>query len=154
MEYISKTKIFGLPLVHIAAGELEAPGARRTKTARGWIALGEKPVGILFAAGGLARGGIAVGGIAVGYAAFGGMALAWHAAAGGMAVARDFALGGMAIAEHANDAAARDYMNSPLMRIGQILLDQSQLFILFAFLPMIVPLIASIRKSRKPTEAP
>ncbi len=90
-------------------------------TAKGWIAIGDRAYGILFAAGGVAVGCIsmggaaigviAIGGAAVGLLAFGGFALgdlaigggaigilaaggvatAWIGAEGGLAVARQFA---------------------------------------------------------------
>ena len=48
--------------------------------------------------------------LAVGWLAFGGAAFAWKAAKGGFALAHEFAIGGAAVAPHANDAAARSYV--------------------------------------------
>lgn len=108
-------------------------------TAIGWIAIGDRAQGVLFAAGGVAVGAISCGGLsfglvslgglsigaislggfalgiysvgggAIGYVAAGGGAMAMHAACGGLAVARDLAVGGQAIAAHANDPAARSF---------------------------------------------
>jgi conjugative relaxase-like TrwC/TraI family protein len=51
-----------------------------------------------------------MGGGAVGYVAYGGAAVGWLGAAGGAALAHDFAVGGAAVARHANDHAARAFM--------------------------------------------
>jgi RNA polymerase sigma factor (sigma-70 family) len=56
-EYKSKWKLFGIPLVHIQFS-IQDKGER---PAIGWIALGDKAYGILFAFGGFAVGGISVG---------------------------------------------------------------------------------------------
>ena len=135
-EYRSKATFLGLPLVHVCNGvRIE----NKTKPAVGWIAIGDKAYGGLFAVGGiavgtfacggLAFGGIACGGIALGSVAiggltigafaaggtaggimaFGGIAAGIKAAFGGIAVAGSYAVGGQTIAPHANDAAARDY---------------------------------------------
>lgn len=135
-EYRSKWTLLGLPLVHIRTGA--RPG-EKLGTAKGWIAIGDRAYGVLFAAGavavggismggatvglisiggasvgllavgGLALGGLALGGGAIGIMAAGGIATALIGAEGGLAVAREFALGGQALAQHANDAAAREY---------------------------------------------
>jgi RNA polymerase sigma factor (sigma-70 family) len=137
-EYRSRWTLFGLPLVHVRCG---APAGEKVRPAVGWIALGDRAVGVLFAAGGVAVGavslggvsiglialggvsagllalggfavgGLALGGAAVGIVAAGGFATGWLGAEGGLAVAREFALGGQAIARHANDAAAREFFN-------------------------------------------
>lgn len=135
-EYKSKASFLGLPLVHMRSGHRRG---EPIVPARGWIALGDKAFGILFACGGFAVGGIAMGGVAIGPVAVGGMtlgaismgglaigalalgggaigffsaggmALGYFAAEGGMAIAREFAFGGLAMAKHANDAVAREY---------------------------------------------
>lgn len=132
--YKSRWTLLGLPLVHIAMG---SSADARPCTAKGWIAIGAKAYGVLFAAGGIAVGAISfggfsigllswggfavgalvwgglglgiwsLGGMAVGWKAVGGCALAWKACQGGIAVARDFALGAIPRAAHANDAAAQ-----------------------------------------------
>jgi hypothetical protein len=114
----------------------------KTLPAKGWIAVGNKAYGILFAAGTIALGGIscgplalgglavgacgiglfafgglaiglaALGGAALGYMAFGGGAVGWLGASGGAVVARHFAMGGNALATHANDRAAQAFMQS------------------------------------------
>jgi hypothetical protein len=136
-EYRSRRTLFGLPLIHISNGR---PG-EKTKPAVGWIAIGQRAYGILFAAGGVAIGGISMGGLsigilsvggasiglvalggfalgglawggaAIGILASGGLAVAWLGAQGGLAIAHDFALGGMAMANHANDAAAKEFFD-------------------------------------------
>ena len=141
VEYRSRWTLLGLPLVHI---QFENKPGDKTLAAKGWIAIGNKAYGGLFAAGGLAvapismggfavglvamgggamgllscaglaLGGWAVGGGAAGYDAFAGGALGWRAAMGGMAVAREFAVGGAAFAQHANDAIARAFMQNSL----------------------------------------
>jgi predicted Zn-dependent peptidase len=122
--------------VHLRTGA--RPG-EKMGTAKGWIAIGDRAYGILFAAGAVAVGGISMGGVAVGLIAIGGASVGLLAvggfalgglamgggaigivaaggvatgligAEGGLAVAREFALGGKALAQHANDPAAREY---------------------------------------------
>jgi hypothetical protein len=135
-EYRSRSAPFGLPLVHLRFG---APPGESPKAAKGWIAIGDRAVGVLFAMGGIAAGGVslggvsvglvslggaalggfafggfaaggfALGGVAIGSLAAGGMAVGWKAAAGGMALAGEYALGGEAVARHGNDLAAREF---------------------------------------------
>ncbi len=135
-EYRSKLALFGVPLIHVCAG---VRIGSKSKPAVGWIAIGDRAFGILFAAGGIAVGGLAMGGVAVGVIALGGatlgvlaiggmaiggfavggaaigviavggLATGWVAAQGGMAIAKTYALGGGAIAQHANDAAAKEF---------------------------------------------
>jgi hypothetical protein len=137
-EYRSRRTLLGLPLIHICNG---APMGEKSRPAIGWIALGGRAYGILFAAGGFAVGGIsmggvsigvlsmggasigllalggfafggiAIGGAAVGLLAMGGAAAAWFGAQGGIAVAHDVAIGGLALAEHMNDAAAKQFFD-------------------------------------------
>jgi len=132
-EYKSRWTLLGLPLVHVNMGS--TPQARAA-VAKGWVAIGGKAYGVLFAAGGFAVGAISFGGFAVGlltwggfalgafvfggfaaggwvlgglgigWQAIGGCVLAWSTAVGGVAIAHDYALGGIAIATHANDLAA------------------------------------------------
>lgn len=133
-EYLSRRTLLGWPLVHLLWSDPSLPASAQ-RQARGWIAVGEAPVGFL-AIGGKARGVIAIGGVALGVVAIGGlgfgiatlggcvlggwnygglamgwianggMGVAWHAAVGSIAGAHDFALGEIATAAHANDAAA------------------------------------------------
>ena len=136
-EYCSPCTFLGLPLVHI---RWKCVTAGRTLPAKGWIAIGNRAYGIIFAAGTIAVGGIswgplavglvalggcgvglfafgglavgfaAMGGAAVGYLALGGGAIGWLGASGGAVLARHYALGGGAIAQHANDPAAQAFM--------------------------------------------
>lgn len=106
------------------------------RQARGWLAIGEAPIGLI-AIGGIARGLIAFGGVAIGPFAFGGlgigicslggfalgiwsyggialgwvvhggMGVAWQVAFAGFALSRQFGVGGFVVAPHVNDAAAR-----------------------------------------------
>ena len=134
-EYRSRWTLLGWPLVHIAHGEPTIEPSKRT-VARGWIALGERAVGLIacggIAVGGIAFGGVAVGpfafgglslgviglggfvlaiwaygGAAIGWISFGGLAVAQKLAFGGFALSRAFAIGGYALAPHVDDAAAR-----------------------------------------------
>lgn len=139
-EYRSRWRLLGLPLVHVRY-DTPTPDA---VPARGWIAIGDRADGVLFAMGGIARGGIAVGGIAIGgvavgavaiaplalgcctfgvlalggaaygWNAIGGFATGWRGAAGALAVAHDFAGGGLAVGTHANDATVRTYFEQTL----------------------------------------
>ena len=136
-EYRSPRTFLGFPLLHV---RFNCVAAGKTLPAKGWIAVGNRAYGIVFAAGTIAVGGIscgplavgllalggcgiglfafgglalgfaAIGGAAVGYLAFGGGAIGWLGASGGAVVARHFALGGGAIAQHANDQAAQAFM--------------------------------------------
>lgn len=118
MDYRSSASLLGLPLVHVATGEL-IDGRYRRGVATGWFAVGDIAIGVFFACGGIALGGIslggaalgflpiggfalgvlAVGGLGLGFVAMGGAACAWYAAIGGLAVAHDYAIGGLALAQ-------------------------------------------------------
>lgn len=157
VEYRSRWTLFGLPLVHV---RMECQHEGRTLPARGWIAVGNIAYGVLFAFGGLAVGTVsvggfalglvavggfglgalslagfalgfwAVGGAAVGYAATGGFAIGWLAASGGSAVAHDFAVGGVAFAQHANDEAARAFMqHHAFLRHAATLLNRAMVLV-------------------------
>lgn len=76
----------------------------------GGIAFGGLSLGFLAVAG-CAFGWGAIGGMAAGWVSYGGGAFAWRAARGGLACAHDFAVGGSATAEHANDAAAKAFLD-------------------------------------------
>jgi RNA polymerase sigma factor (sigma-70 family) len=137
-EYRSPRTFLGLPLLHV---RFNCAAAGKTLPAKGWIAIGDKAYGILFAFGAIAVGGISSGGLAfglvalggvgigflafgglalgfasmggaaAGYVAFGGGAIGWLGASGGATLARHFALGGGAIAQHPNDLAAQAFMH-------------------------------------------
>ena len=141
LEYRTSWSFLGLPLIHVL---LDSPPGANQRVAKGWIAVGDIAIGVLFAAGGwavglfslggfalgivpiggvavglLALGGIglaiwSVGGVGVGYLSVGGFALGWKGAFGGLAVAREVAVGGAAYAEHANDAVAKTFLANDL----------------------------------------
>lgn len=90
--YRSKATFLGLPLIDLKLGT--EPG-ERVKPAVGWIAIGDRAYGILFAAGGLAIGAISLGGAAVGILSFGGAAFGLWIALGGAAIG-GYAIGGAA----------------------------------------------------------
>lgn len=132
-EYRSRASFLGLPLLHVL---WPAPDARETRCACGWLAVGDRPVGLI-AIGGLARGGLAFGGLAIGLVAIGGigigpmalggcvlavwayggaalgwianggLAVAWHLASGAYAVAHDFALGVFGMGVEVNTPSAQ-----------------------------------------------
>ena len=164
MDYRSKLCLFGLPLVTVRVGP-QPDGALRG-IARGWIALGDVAIGVLFGAGGAAVGAIAIGGVslgllsvgglAIGLLAFGGGALgiwaaggaavAVQAALGGLAVAMDYALGGLAIAEHANDAVARDFFSgNAFFHITDMLARDAQWLLVLLIVPVLFQLYKRLR---------
>lgn len=108
-EYISRTKIGGIPLVCIRFGRMQG----RNHVAKGIIAIGDIAIGVvalgglsfgLLSAGGAAVGLLALGGLAAGVAAFGGVALgliAFGAAAIGVVSA-----GVAAVGEYSGGVAA------------------------------------------------
>jgi len=138
-EYRSRATLFGLPLVHIRAGDRFAILRPPVKA---WIAVGHSAFGGLFAMGGLAIAPIAVGGLSIGLLSFGGLAiggvclgamavgiwpvfgaliigwqafngcfaLGWNAAVGVFAWAHDFALGQFVSAAQANSDPAREFV--------------------------------------------
>jgi len=131
-EYRSRAKLLGIPLVHIRY----TPPHEDSGPALGWIAVGDRAVGVLFALGAMAAGTVSVGSVAVGVVAVGGASLGvislggtafgvlalgtmaagvfalgafafgWTGASGAIAVAHTFALGRVALGEHPNDEAA------------------------------------------------
>ena len=140
-EYRTKTELFGMPLVHIRAGDRFSV---LKKPVKAWIAVGERAIGGLFAMGaftiaplsmggfsigilslgGLSAGVFAFGGISVGiWSLFGGLtmgwqaltgcfAFGWDAAVGYFSVAHNYALGHIAYAAQANNEAANQYIGS------------------------------------------
>lgn len=119
--YQSRSTLLGIPLLDIQFADVEwqfgSPRSADALTARGWLAIGDRAVGVialggiargLVAVGGLALGGICFGGVSVGLLSFGGLALGALAvgglgigglALGGGAIGYD-AIGGLAIAWH------------------------------------------------------
>ncbi|HUC85988.1 MAG TPA: protein kinase [Candidatus Acidoferrales bacterium] len=119
MDYRSQTRLFGLPLLHVASGI--DPETGRARVARGIIAIGGRAKGVV-AFGGVAMGGLAVGGLAVGVIALGGEALGLLSVGGG-AVALIFALGGLAIAPIALGGLAIGYLALGAQGIGTHVFD-------------------------------
>jgi hypothetical protein len=170
MNYQSRYRLLGLPLVHVNTG-VTSPGGYRRGVAVGWIAVGDVSFGVVsiggVAVGGVAIGGIAagllvlagaaiglasLGGLAVGVLAVGGAAFGWVAAVGGLAVARDFASGGVALATHANDAAAAAYVaGHPFLHAATRAADYA---IVLVVLPGAMALAARIRAWRRSRSGP
>ena len=96
-DYRSETRVFGLPLVHIASGYDPATG--RPRIAKGIIAVGNIAVGGL-AVGGISFGAVSLGGLSLGLMAVGGLAVGALLAFGGMAVGL-IAVGGGAFGYYA-----------------------------------------------------
>lgn len=91
-EYKSKTRIFGIPLVHI--------NSRKNGFAKGIIAIGGFSIGII-SLGGISIGLISFGGLSIGLLiALGGLAGSLGFAVGGAAFGYYMAIGGAAIAQH------------------------------------------------------
>ena len=121
-EYKSKTKLFGLPLVHVAHGMDLATG--KVRVARGFVAVGARARGVFafggqatgfFAFGGAAIGVFAVGGFGLGLCTLSGFSVALFFASGGLAMGGIafgglavgyYAMGGLGFGVHANDAEA------------------------------------------------
>jgi hypothetical protein len=161
MQYRSSFELLGLPFVHVATGTVEN-GRFVRGVARGWIAVGDVAFGVLLSVGGISFGGVALGGLAVGAlpiaglaiggCALGGLAIGWlalgglaigvRAAIGGAAIAKGFAVGGLALAEHANDRAARAYVEESAMGYGRAVLDHSRWFLLL----LLVPVLGGLRR--------
>jgi hypothetical protein len=123
-EYISKKKLFGLPLVHIVLGPALDPATSKIRVAKGIIAIGGIATGF-FAIGGLAFGIIAFGGVALGLAVLGGVGIGLLFAAGGLAVGfiaiggcavGYYAIGGGAFGVHALGGNANDEQLSNLLK--------------------------------------
>jgi hypothetical protein len=162
VEYASKARLLGLPLIHIAVGTSRG-GQPARGVARGWVAIGDISFGLLLSIGGLALGTgicfggvgiglvslsglsvgllLALGGLAIGYLAVGGAAIALKAALGGLAVARDYAIGGGAFARHANDPASQQFFqDNLLLDLGQVVLSHSHWLLLLLAIPVLFAL--------------
>lgn len=129
MQYRSRWRPLGLPPIDIQIG---SDPDLRPKTAKGWIAIGAKAYGLLFAAGAIAVAPISWGGFSAGILTYGGFALgiwsvgvfaigfksigvvaiAWHASSGIVAFAYRYAQGISALAHHANNARANQVMKT------------------------------------------
>ena len=171
-EYKSRTKLFGVPLVHFQFGMPE----EGDKSAFGWIAGGAKANGLLFAWGGVAIapisvgifaiGAISVGAIgigllgtgtvAIGIIAFGSSAIAYKAYASmsalgwesafsnGFSIAIDAAIAPMAFASEVNSEQAGEIINL-------VNFEQSYQWVLGGIaLLVIVPAVWHARKVRQP----
>ncbi|HXS67260.1 MAG TPA: protein kinase [Candidatus Polarisedimenticolia bacterium] len=106
VDYRSKQTLFGLPLVHIAAGTDPLTG--KVRVAKGIIAIGGQARGVI-AIGGLAMGVVSIGGAAVGAVALGGATLG-ILSVGGLAIALLLAFGGGALAPIAVGGGVIGYM--------------------------------------------
>jgi hypothetical protein len=168
MQYRSRWKLLGLPLVDVQIGgtpELRIP------VARGWIAIGAKAYGALFACGaiaiapiswgacsvgivsygGLAIGVWAIGALAVGWKAVGVCAIAWSAAQGIVALAHDYASAITAFARHANDARAEAWFrHDRLFRAWAWVERHANWIWLLALVPM-VPIYRRAMQIRRGT---
>jgi len=80
-EYVSKTKLFGLPLIHVCFNNLWFFNPRTANVAKGIIAIGHVAVGVV-AIGGVSAGLVSIGGISLGLLALGGVALGGWALGG------------------------------------------------------------------------
>lgn len=100
-QWRSRWSLLGLPLIDINFSSPDAESLvskatvsallpRKPQVARGWIAMGDRAHGVLFACGNIAVGGIAIGGRSVGALAIGG-------AAGGLVAIGGGAVGVVAI---------------------------------------------------------
>jgi len=114
-EYVSKRKVFGLPLLHVVLGPAVDPATSKIRIAKGIVAIGGIAVGVL-AIGGLALGVIAIGGVGLGLIVLGaasiGVAIAVGAAAVGFvaiggAAFGYYAMGGTAWCVHALEAIGK-----------------------------------------------
>jgi len=140
-QYLSRWRLFGVPLVHVrysSPDEGEPPifawfagGDRAFGLLCAWGGFAVAPVSVgafsvgLFAIGSLSVGWISLGTVAVGFfawgcAAIGVKAFAWLSALGfhtaqsdGFAIARVAAEGGVALAPHANDPVAHSFLANP-----------------------------------------
>ena len=162
MDYKSKISFCGLPLIHITTGKEEA-GIYKRGIAKGWIAIGDIALGILFSCGGIALGLIAIGGVSLGVLsiaglafgifalgglavaiyAIGGAAIAIYSAVGGFAAAFKYAVGGVAIAEQANNNLAEITIKSSyFFKIGDLILRHSR----WGLALILIPIIANLKK--------
>ncbi len=109
-EYISKTKLFGLPVLHVNLGL----GAYRAK---GIIAIGNIATGVI-SWGVLSLGFLALGFLSIGILAFGGLALGLAVGAGGVATGV-LAFGGVAIGIMTFGGVSIGYIAVGGLAIGQ-----------------------------------
>lgn len=111
--WASRTRIFGLPLVHIAIGPRDD---ERKGRARGFIAIGDLATGVI-ALGGQARGLVAIGGTAIGGFSAGGLSIGLFTSLGGFAIG-GLAAGGFALGALAQGGGAVGYIAQGGLAIG------------------------------------
>src|SRR5262249_58720920 len=111
LNYKSHRTLFGLPLLHLASGQV-IDGRYKRGIARGWIAIGDISLGILFSLGGVSCGGISIGGVSLGLITFSGVGLGLIFCLGGLALGGyavgGFAIGGIAVGGGANGLLDRE----------------------------------------------
>lgn len=166
MDYRSRVRLLGLPLVHIATGTV-TDGRYRRGVATAWFAIGDIAIGVFFACGGVALGGVAlggaalgllpiggfamgllaIGGVALGIVAIAGAAFAWYAAIGGLAVARNYAIGGVASAQKVITPPSSDSL--PLSSIPHPPFHWYDALLLIVIVCALVVLALSIQARRK-----
>ena len=113
-EFKSKTKLFGIPLVHIVYGPAFNPVTKQIRIAKGIIAIGPIAIGVL-SLGGISIGGFCLGGVAAGIMALGGFAIGLLLAIGGLAVGF-IALGGAP----PEDAARTGWISDSRFSVGAV----------------------------------
>jgi RNA polymerase sigma factor (sigma-70 family) len=113
-QWRSRATFLGLPLIDVNFPPMRSLQVREIAVARGWIAIGDRAIGLLFALGNVAIGGIAIGGASVGLISFGGFAAGGLALGGfsigivplaGLALGA-FPIGGLAVGWYAFGGAA------------------------------------------------
>ncbi len=172
-EYRSRTTLFGWPLVHIATGVDPATGRRRR--ARGVIALGNAPRGVIafgdiavgvLACGIFGCGLVSVSIVGVGVLALGSVAVGLVLAMGGLGIA-PVAVGGAVLGYYANgalawgahalsptvdDALAAQFFNPRAGLVGWIFracLFATPLFLAVGFIPTLMAKLAERRAKRR-----
>ena len=115
VDYSSRARLFGLPLLHVATGI--DPETGRARVANGVIAIGWGKARGIVALGSMATGVFAFGGLAIGVFAFGGCALGFISF-GGLAVALVLALGAGTIAPVAIGDGAIGYLAYAVGAVG------------------------------------
>lgn len=126
--YESATRVFGLPLIHIAQGPTETEHRGKARgiiaigdTATGLVAIGGRALGVI-ALGGLSMGVWCVGGLGFGVIAFGGLAIGLVMATGGGACGT-IAAGGGALGVVATGGLAVGYFARGGQGVGRYVLD-------------------------------
>ena len=84
----------------------------------------------------------------VGNLASGGAAFGWLGACGGAAVAHDFAVGGAAMAAHANDAAARAFVQQSEFFRWALVLSRNAFIFLWLPLGVVIGQLVGLGRKR------